>query len=47
MLIVFSAVSCLTNVDACNENEVCVLESGNYTCQCPDGYLVIDGVCTG
>jgi len=40
-------VSCQTHPDACNENEECILniESGNYTCVCPQGFTTFNGNC--
>ena len=40
-------MSCLTHPDACNENEQCALslESGNYTCICPQGFTSFNGNC--
>ena len=40
-------MSCQTQPDACNANEECILniESGNYTCVCPQGFTTFNGVC--
>ena len=40
-------MSCQTQPDACNTNEECILniESGNYTCVCPQGFTTFNGNC--
>ena len=43
----FSGESCQTNDEACNANEVCESVDGDFTCVCPQGYIVVDENCVG